>query len=401
MLTGLRGAMRIAMLYSKRMCLAAFLMAIFVPMVRAEDLPVGEVLKKTSEVYRNLTAYEFVVTRTYEVASRSQLAMGQSHIALSGVKPGKRRIAFKDSNQELVLVADGEVTWTFAPKLKSYTKQQAAMAADDEDDSAGVDVLTDAERSLMRSFETLEKYAPIAVLSKQERIKAGRDKVDCYVVRLALTQAVHELWIDTQRFIVLRHKQVSRGTGGEFPVLSTTTTNWQQASINAAPADDVFTFTPPPDAKEVATLNLPGERPVLTGKMAADFTLKDLQGNEIRLSALRGRIVLLDFWATWCPPCRKELPSIEKLARKYKESDVVIFGINDEDSGTVKSFLKKNDYNLTTLMDSKRTVHRMYGASAIPSVIVIDRNGMIKAHYVGSRSEEELVAALKTAGLEQ
>jgi peroxiredoxin len=137
----------------------------------------------------------------------------------------------------------------------------------------------------------------------------------------------------------------------------------------------------------------------LVGKSAADFTLKDLQGQKVSLSDFQGKIVLLDFWATWCPPCREELPSIDKLYRTYKDKDLAVLGINDEDSGTVKSFLKKNDYSLPTLVDSKRSVHRIYGARAIPTVVVIDRKGVIVAHFVGSRPETELVAALKTAGL--
>ena len=175
--------------------------------------------------------------------------------------------------------------------------------------------------------------------------------------------------------------------------------NLKEAEIKLPPANDLFTFDPPSNATEVATLNLPGERVLLTGKNAMDFELKDLQGTQIRLSSFRGKIVLLDFWATWCPPCRKELPSIEKLHREFADKDVVVLGINDEDAGTVKGFLKKNEYTLATLMDSKKNVHRMYGARSIPTVIVIDRQGVIRAHYIGGRSEANLREGLKLAGL--
>src|SRR2546426_11182557 len=113
-----------------------------------------------------------------------------------------------------------------------------------------------------------------------------------------------------------------------------------------------------------------------------------------------GKVVLLDFWATWCGPCREELTSIEKLNKDLKGKGLVILGINDEDTGTAKSFLKKNEYTLETLMDSKREVHRMYGVRAIPTVVVIDSRGVVAAHFVGTRSEEQLRAALQAAGLE-
>jgi peroxiredoxin len=117
----------------------------------------------------------------------------------------------------------------------------------------------------------------------------------------------------------------------------------------------------------VQTLNLPGERSNLTGRVAQDFTLKTLDGAKITLSGLRGKVVLL--------------------------------GIDDEDIGTVEGFLKKNEYSLPVLMDVKREVHRMYGARAVPTMIAIDPSGVIQAHYIGGRGEDALVAAVRTAGL--
>ena len=382
---------------------AVCVLLIFASTVFAGSASAPEILNKVGETYKNLKAYEFVATRTSEVSARGVQQSGESHIALSAVKPDKYRLTIKDPAKEVILVADGEVTWTYAPKLKQYTKQQGAMASEDEESEPGEkdedDILTDALKTLVLRYQGLARYAPVATLAKDDKIKVGGDKVDCYVVQLRLPKGVHQLWVDKQRSLVLRHVEITRtaiqGVAAEFK----NTISWKQAEIDLPPANDLFSFEPPPNTTEVPTLNLPGERPVLTGKAAVDFALKDTQGNQVRLSELRGKIVLLDFWATWCPPCRRELPSIEKLNLAYKDKDVVVLGINDEEAGTVKGFLRKNEYTLTTLMDSKRAVHKMYGARAIPTVIVIDRNGVIKAHYVGARSEQELVAALKTAGL--
>ncbi len=130
-----------------------------------------------------------------------------------------------------------------------------------------------------------------------------------------------------------------------------------------------------------------------------DFTLKSLTGEKVTLSDLRGKVVLIDFWATWCGPCRRELPTIEKLHREYEDKGLVVLGINDEESGTAKKFLAKNEYRLPVLMDSKKEVARAYGTRAIPTVIVVDKDGVVRAHFVGGRSEDELRAALKGAGL--
>jgi peroxiredoxin/outer membrane lipoprotein-sorting protein len=359
-----------------------------------------EVLNQVAQTYKGLQSYQFVATQATAIMARGVQQSAETHLALAAVKPDKYRLTFKDDSKEIILVADGETTWTYMPKLKQYTKQQAAMSGDDdESDGEQADTLTIALRTLVLFYENVTRYGSSAALAKDEKVKVGGDRIDCYVVRFQSAKSQHQLWVDKERFVVVRHLEVARQTMNGVLVEVHINTNWKEAEIKLPPANDLFTFDPPSNATEVQALNLPGERVLLTGKNAMDFELKDLQGTQVRLSDYRGKIVLLDFWATWCPPCRKELPSIEKLHRQFAGKDVVVLGINDEDSGTVKGFLKKNEYTLPTLMDSKKNVHRMYGARAIPTVIVIDRNGVIRVHYIGGRSEADLMAALKTAGL--
>jgi cytochrome c biogenesis protein CcmG/thiol:disulfide interchange protein DsbE len=114
----------------------------------------------------------------------------------------------------------------------------------------------------------------------------------------------------------------------------------------------------------------------------------------VALEQTRGKVVVLDFWATWCPPCREELPSIEKLREEFA-GQVQFFGVNNEDSGTVKTFLKNHKYELPVLMDAKRQVDRQYGVSAIPTMFIIDKQGVIRQHFIGSRSEAKLRQAIQ------
>lgn len=104
---------------------------------------------------------------------------------------------------------------------------------------------------------------------------------------------------------------------------------------------------------------------------------------------------VLDFWATWCPPCRVELPSIEKPRAEFGDS-VQFYGVNNEDPGKVKSFVNGNHYGLAVLLDGKAQVHRLYGVSAIPTVLIIAKQGVIREPIIGSRSESSLRKAIQS-----
>ena len=119
---------------------------------------------------------------------------------------------------------------------------------------------------------------------------------------------------------------------------------------------------------------------------ALDFTLKNLQGSEVSLNDLEGKVVFLNFWATWCGPCREEMPSMEKLWQKFKEEAFVILAVDlQEKEEEVNSFM--NDYGLTfqALLDSKGEVGSMYAVRAIPTTFLIDPEGRIVGKALGAR----------------
>lgn len=116
---------------------------------------------------------------------------------------------------------------------------------------------------------------------------------------------------------------------------------------------------------------------------ARDFTLNDLEGNEVTLSDLRGKAVFLNFWASWCPPCKSEMPDIEQLYQETKDTDLVIVTINSGEGATVaKRFMEKNNYTFMVLDDHKGAVSEMYRVMALPTSLFIDKNGsLIETHY--------------------
>lgn len=133
-------------------------------------------------------------------------------------------------------------------------------------------------------------------------------------------------------------------------------------------------------------MDSPAQSPsVAAGKLAANFTLKDLKGDEISLTSLRGKVVFLNVWATWCAPCREEMPSIESLYKNFKgDGDFVVLAVSqDTDGGSVRPFVEQNHLQFTVLLDPRNEVGELYDVNGIPETFIIGRDGRIVAHHVG------------------
>lgn len=130
-----------------------------------------------------------------------------------------------------------------------------------------------------------------------------------------------------------------------------------------------------------------------------DFTLKDLHGKKVTLSELKGKVVLVNFWATWCPPCRKEMPDLDALYKKYADQGLVILSISDESMGKVGPFVESAGYKPEVLLDPDETVHKLYNIDGIPKSFVYDKDGKMVAQTIDMRTGGQFLAMLEQAGL--
>jgi peroxiredoxin len=123
---------------------------------------------------------------------------------------------------------------------------------------------------------------------------------------------------------------------------------------------------------------------------APDFTLRTLDGQKLRLGEQRGRVVLVNFWATWCGPCRQEMPHLNKLYEKYKSSGFVLLGVNvDDDTRQAAGVADKLGVKFPVLPDADKRVSRQYDLSAMPSTVLIDRDGKVRYLHRGYQSGYE------------
>ena len=121
-----------------------------------------------------------------------------------------------------------------------------------------------------------------------------------------------------------------------------------------------------------------------TPRPAQDFAVAGLDGSKTALSSLKGKIVLLNFWATWCPPCKAEMPSIEALWKATKGKAFTILALSDGESPSdVSAFIKKNGYTYPVFVDPAGSVPQRYGVQGIPTTYVIDKKGMVIARVIG------------------
>ena len=123
-------------------------------------------------------------------------------------------------------------------------------------------------------------------------------------------------------------------------------------------------------------------------RQAPDFSLPTVDGQTIRLSELRGKVVLLDFWATWCPPCRVAIPHLVEIQRRYRKDGLVVIGMNlDQDPDELMGFMRRTEFNYPVVMVDEATRKAFGGIPTIPQVFLIDRKGRIRKKYLGYSRE--------------
>ena len=132
----------------------------------------------------------------------------------------------------------------------------------------------------------------------------------------------------------------------------------------------------------------------------ANFTLTDLNGKTWTLKDLRGKVVLVNFWATWCPPCRKEMPDLETLYQRFGQQGLVILGISDEDAATVRPFIAKQGTTYPILLNLGRKVNELFQIDGIPKTFIYGRDGKIVAQSIDMRTQKQFLEMLAQAGLQ-
>jgi peroxiredoxin len=138
------------------------------------------------------------------------------------------------------------------------------------------------------------------------------------------------------------------------------------------------------------------EKSAQRDSVAADFSLEDMSGKTVRLSDYKGKVVLLEFWATWCPPCRASVPGLEKLHKAYKDKGLVLLAVSMDEGGSdeVRSFIKESGITYTVLKGTEDVAVK-YEVRSIPMMLILNKEGKIDRRYLGMGSDEDLEKDIK------
>ena len=179
-----------------------------------------------------------------------------------------------------------------------------------------------------------------------------------------------------------------------------------EPEFNGHVADSLFSYTPPTGVEvedgNAMLKELGGEtrrRDGLLYSEAPDFKLEDLDGTWVNLKSLRGKTVLLDFWATWCGPCLRAMPHLQKLHEEFGDQGLVIVGINAETAERARRYMQKKGYTFISLVDEGHQVTELYQIRGLPTTVIIDKEGVVQHYLFGLRSEREVRAALAQIGV--
>ena len=159
------------------------------------------------------------------------------------------------------------------------------------------------------------------------------------------------------------------------------------------PSSSILQQVPALESANTNTIQLPtGGGPLELGDLAYDFTLNDVNDNQVRLSDLAGRPVIINFWATWCAPCRIEMPELEASYQAYQEEGLVILALDQQEPAEdVALFFEELGLNFTAVLDSEGTVSELYGvASILPTTFFINGNGQVTAIHRGPMVQSQI-----------
>lgn len=367
-----------------------------------DQLTTATLIEKTFSAYEHLKSFYTEGKTTFSLTANGETQSIGFGTKMAFQRPNKFYTLFDHPTMGFEVICDGKVLYSYLPSLKQFRKMNAPATIKEIDLEK---VIAPGARaggllSILIAEDPKSTILRNTISAKMLNSEKLGDKT-YYVMQLEQSdKSKVNLYIEPDTFLIKRMyvDMTDAAKARSYPqtppsdLKITLTENYEVIKSNEKLSEELFAFKPPEGAKEVKSFIPPKEEAEvdLKGEKAPEFTLHDLEGITHSLVQQKGKVVVLDFWATWCGPCRMSIPFIQKLHEQYKDKGVVVWGINAErNEETVKKFVAEQKLTYPILRDVKGEVFRKYSVSGIPRILLIDQEGKVVVDYTGFSKDAE------------
>ncbi|HEY1602734.1 MAG TPA: DUF2092 domain-containing protein [Pirellulales bacterium] len=326
---------------------------------------------------------------------------------LQAERPNKLTFILKSDASNGELVCDGVNLSIFIQGLGKYLEEKSPETWEKIFQNPLAAAVISPGNAKLVTLSLLSHESATLLLSTAESAKYGGevmlDGVKCHLIEVMSNEVDWKLWVDVGDKPLPRQfvpdltktfaKMAAGARGGNAALANvkvTDTVTYKDWVENPKFGEDAFVFNVPAGAVKAESLadmiggRESGPHPLLA-KAAPAIKLDLLGGGTLDLAALKGKnVVILDFWATWCGPCQKAMPIIEKVAREYKDKGVLLYAVNiQETPEEVKSFVDESGLHVPIALDKEGTVARAYLANSIPQTVIVGKDGIVQVVHVG------------------
>lgn len=306
---------------------------------------------------------------------------------------------------EMRLGADGKVAYLYAEKMQRYHQE-------DLEDGKLSDEFRDTLAAQNPLLVIYHLGDPASLLSRYEGLKFTAanpaDPASHDVISALADGASVRFFFDAKTHVLRRVEtdvaEVLKKEGVPLVNKALVTIEYRDVEIKDSLPEEVFAWTVPAGAREFEQDQPAGDKDSqqLVGATAPAFKLKGMDDKEVALADLKGSVVVLDFWATWCGPCVASMPALDAIHKEFSEKGLKLFALNlREEKKTVEQFLAAKSLSLPVLLDEQGRVANQYAVSGIPQTVVIGKDGVIRKVFVGFGGDDAPLRSAIEAALSE
>jgi len=349
-----------------------FLVSFSAKNVSKEKKVKNPVIESVSKLYNTVKTYKSEIHAVLQFKQGTKTRKVEENFVLYLEMPNKIKMISK-SDTGIDFISDGKVIYIISKKDKAYIKRKISDDFLDLENFV-LPILSEMGGLGSMIFGLFEQNGLSNIVLNAESVNVEKEN-NKNVIVMKKKDATVKLYLDDKNYIKEIKLKIDDKVRGTYTYVE----EHKNIEMNKPISKSIFSCKIPKGYKEL------NPEVSLEGEKSKDFTLKSLSGKEITLSKLKGKIVILDFFATWCGPCREELPIISEVCQKYKDNkNVLFFAINNEDEKKVKKFLEKHNIVLDAVLhDDESKVSKLYNIRAIPTLIIIDKKGTIVKIFKG------------------